>query len=282
MQIQGEILMERKKMITFITGGALVLVSVFGAVTSQVVKAQTTTLTPAAPTAPQAGGQPGFGRGMHGDGATEQDLATALGITLEKLQAAEQAATTAALKQAVADGTITQAQADQFAQSGQNGHLGGGLPFLRDSSIDTNALLAKELGISTADLQAARQKATFAELDQAVIAGRMTQQQADAAKGAYTLSANAKFQAAMTSAYQAAVNQAVTDGTITQAQADQLLKNATVQNWAAGGDRGGFGGRGGGPGGPGGQGGMNPFNGSAPANPGTAPTASPTPSGTNG
>jgi hypothetical protein len=265
--------MERKKMIAMITGGALVLVAAFGGLTSQIVRAQTPAPTQAAPTAPQAGGQqPGFGRGMRPDGASDQGLATALGITLEKLQAAEQGANTAALKQAVSDGTITQAQADQFAQSAQNGHPGGGLPFLKDSSIDTNALLAKELGISSADLQAARQKAYFAELDQAVTDGSMTQDQADAAKGAYALGADPKFQSTMTSAYTAAVNQAVTDGTITQAQADQLLKNNPVKNWVGGGDRGGFGGRGG-PGGPGGPGGLNPPSGSAP---GSAPSASPT------
>ena len=268
--------MERKKLISVVVGGGLVLAAVFGAVaTYRVVTAQAATPTPGAPSAQAGSTQPGPGRGMRG-GYTEQQLATALGVSLDKLQAAEKTATSDALKQAVADGTITQSQADQFAQGSASGHPFGGMPFLRDSKIDYNALLAKALGISTDQLTSAQQKAAFAAIDQAVTAGTMTQTQADAEKARYQLSNSTKFQDALTSAYQAAVKQAVTDGLITQAQADALLSQTNGKpNWGMGGF-GGFGGHGG-RGGPGGFGRPDFNGGTAPSNPPTSsPTASPT------
>ena len=53
----------------------------------------------------------GFGRAIDGD----ELLADALGITAEELAAAQEAAAAAGLEQAVADGTITQEQADLMA-----------------------------------------------------------------------------------------------------------------------------------------------------------------------
>jgi hypothetical protein len=209
---------------------------------------------------------------MQGANYTEQDLATALGTTLAKLQAAEQSATTEALKEAVGAGLITQAQADQFAQRNPNGYFDDNLPFLQGSTIDYNTLLANALGISADQLQTARQTAYFAAIDLAVTNGTLTQAQADLAKGSYALSNNTKFQASMKTAYMAAVNQAVTDGTITQAQADQLLSNysnSSGMGWGGPGGHGGMGGHGG-PGGPG------PMGGAAPGNSTTAPSGTPT------
>jgi hypothetical protein len=263
--------MNRKKMISIVVTGALVLVGIFGAVTYRVVNAQTATATPSTGTSTTNANPPAFGRGMHAF-YTQQDLATALGTTLAKLQAAEQSATTEALKQAVSAGLITQAQADQFAQNNPTGQFDDNLPFLRGSTIDYNALLANALGISTDQLQTARQTAYFAAVDLAVTNGTMTQAQADLAKGNFALSNNARFQASMKTAYTAAVNQAVTDGVITQAQADQLLSNYS-----------GFGM--GGPGGPGGHGGMGghgepggpgAWSGAAQGNSTTAPSSTPT------
>lgn len=274
--------MDRKKIVAIVAGGTMALVAAFGAVSYQAVKAQTPTTTPSAPaagTTANNAAQPGFDRGMRGGaGVSDQDLATALGITLDKLQAAETTAQAEALKQAVADGVITQSQADQFSQNSQNGQPMRGLPFLRDSNIDYNALLAKALGISTDDLKAANQKVYFANLDTAVKNGNMTQSQADLAKANYLLTNSSKFQTAMKSAYQTAVNQAVTDGLITQAQADLILKNSSGMQF---GMPGGFGGPGG-PGGRGGHGGPDGWGGApqgsstTPANPSTAPTAAPT------
>ena len=259
--------MNRKKIFGIVTAGVLVLAGIFGAVTYRVVNAQSSTATPAAGTTTNTGNPPAFGRGMQGANYTEQDLATALGATLDKLQAAEKSATAEALKEAVSAGLITQAQADQFAQGNPNGY-DFDLPFLKgNTTIDYNTLLSKALGISADQLQTARQTAYFAAIDLAVTNGTMTQAQADLAKGSYALSNNTKFQAGIKTAYTAAVNQAVTDGTITQTQADQLLSNYSTMGLGGPGP-GGHGGMGGhgGPGGPG------PMGGAAPGNSTTAPS----------
>lgn len=235
--------MQRKTLISLISAGVLMVVAAAGVFTYQSVYAQATTPTPSAPSAgaPATGttqpGQAMPGKGMRGGGmgVTNQELATALGITVEKLQAAEQSANTEALKQAVAKGLITQAQADQFAQNSANNN--GHVPMFDHfgaSGIDYNALLASALGISTDQLQTARTQALTTNLDAAVKAGTLTQAQADNIKARNALETNSKFQSAMTAAqaamkaaYEAAVKQAVTDGVITQAQADQILQNTT-------------------------------------------------------
>jgi hypothetical protein len=270
--------MNAKKIISTIVGGGLVIAAAFGAVaTYHTVFAQTPTPNTSTPSS-QPGNAPGGPKGgMRDGGYTEDQLASALGITVDKLQAAEQTATSEALKQAVADGTITQSQADQFAQNSGNGRGFGDEMFLRDSNIDYNALLAKALGITTDQLKAARQTATFAAIDQAVTAGNMTQTQADAAKARYLLSNSTTFQSSLNSAFQAAVKQAVTDGLITQAQADALLSSTNGQlDWGMRGGFDGFGGGHGGHGGPGGRDGFAPNSGSGSS---TAPTTTPSGSG---
>jgi hypothetical protein len=223
--------------------------------------AQATTPTPAAPTTKNQDGAK-VGRGARGDATTQsqngtttergpkgnngtqdQALATALGIDLTKLQAAYTTATDEALKQAVTSGLITQAQADQIKANG--GRFEGLGRFANASTIDYNALLAKALGITTDQLQAAKQKAYVAEIDSAVTAGTLTQAQADLMKARYALSNSTKFQSAMKTAYEAALKQAVSDGLITQAQADQIL--ADQKGIGLGGMHGGpeMGGRGG-------------------------------------
>lgn len=206
----------------------------------------------------------GNGMGMDGDDGTY--LAEALGITTDELTAAREAAKTAYIDQALAEGVITQAQADALKSDATTGRrsgrgmLGGWL--LQNSSVDMETLLANELGISVAELDAARAEAVALHTAAAVDAGEMTQEQADlmVARRAVmqtidhgTLAANAlnmtvdelqaaresgktmatileeqgltaaEFQTAMRTEYEAAVAQAVTDGVITQAQADLLL-----------------------------------------------------------
>ncbi len=264
--------MHRKKMIPVIMSMALILVTAGVAVTYRFVSAQASTPTPGTPSPQGNTGQPGPGRGMRGAWYSEQDFATALGVSLDKLQAAEQSANSEALIQAVSAGLITQSQADQLAQGSANGGPTGRLPFLKSSNIDYDALLAKALGINADQLQAAKKQAYFAALDQSVTDGNLTQDQAEAAKGNYLLSTDSNFQATMKSAYESAVNQAVSGGVISQSQADQLLKNKTGMGW------GGFD-MPEGPGGPGGmhgRGGPNPNGGTPPGNPPAgAPTSVP-------
>jgi hypothetical protein len=218
------------------------------------------------------------GHGMMGGAVTDQELATALGIDLTKLQAAYTTATSDALAQAVSSGQITQSQADQLKTNGSrfSGNFG---PF-QITGVDYNALLAKALGITTDQLQAGYVKAYNTAIDARVTSGNLTQAQADLLKGEYAFYNNSKYQTAMQSAFTAAVSQAVTDGVITQSQADQILKNNTGTNFGMFGGMGGHGGFGGGKGGRGGPGGFGGGrggfgqNGTNPAAP-TAPSATP-------
>ena len=264
--------MQRKKFVYFGVIAAMLLGLAGGALVYYNVSAQAATPTP---NTPDGQAQPGMGMGMRGGfggGYSEQDLATALGIDVTKLQAAYAAANTEELKQAVSKGLITQAQADQITARGINNRPLGGIGLSANSGIDYNALLANALGISADQLQTAYTQAFNTNLDNAVMAGTITQAQADLEKGRKALSNNAKFQASLQTAYNTAVKQAVTDGVITQAQADQLLQNQTGKDFP-----GGFGGLGG-LGGPGGFG-MHGFGGGrggklAPQNP-AQPTATP-------
>ena len=66
-------------------------------------------------------------RGFRGGpgGSTNTDLATTMGITTDQLNSADQTATSAALKQAVEQGLITQAQADAILKNGLSMGFGG-------------------------------------------------------------------------------------------------------------------------------------------------------------
>jgi len=168
------------------------------------------------------------------DGVRGQALADALGISLTDLQAAVQKANQAALDKAVADGLITQAQADAIKTRGGGlplkGHMGG---WLMQNDFDYATLLAEALGITPEALQTAQNTAFEAQLAQAVADGKLTQEQADMMQARHNLQQDSTFQAAMQAAqddlktaYQSALQKAVEAGILTQAQADQLLTEA--------------------------------------------------------
>jgi hypothetical protein len=222
--------MTRKKIVTMILLGALVTAVAVGAAVYRSVVAASPT-----PSAPANNGAPpsdrGFGGGMKGGfagGYTNEDLATALGITVDELNTAYQNANTAALRRAVEQGLITQAQADQLSANGSAFPFGGRWDgWLSQNGVDYNALLAEALGITVDKLQAAYIQAFNARIDQAVTDGNLAQEQADLMKGQRALHADKSFQASMQTAFEDAVKQAVSDGVITQAQADQILQNQT-------------------------------------------------------
>ncbi|MBN1642061.1 MAG: hypothetical protein JXA09_12570 [Anaerolineae bacterium] len=193
-------------------------------------------------------------------------LAEALGIEVDALQAAYEAARTAAIEQAVAEGLITRERADEMLVWGGRGldvfHLGRRPKDVTSSTIDEEALLAEALGITVDALQEARQEANQAAIAQAIADGLITQEQADqmqsrrdleryldkntllaqalgmtveelesaydADKTLSDLLSETGLDAAtvrdrLQEAYQSAIAQAVADGVITQAQADELL-----------------------------------------------------------
>jgi hypothetical protein len=218
--------MSRKVLISTLLGGALAVAAVVGLVAYRSANAAASIV--AAP-ANYGFGQGSFERGPGGPGRPEpqsnEDLAEALGISVDDLNAAYTAANAAALEQAVKDGLITQAQADELKANKEafpfGGRWGG---WLSQKGIDYDALLADALGITTEKLQAARDQVRDANIDQAVTDGKLTQEQADLMKGRNALFADQGFRSAMQSAFEAAVKQAVSDGVITQAQADLILK----------------------------------------------------------
>jgi hypothetical protein len=186
--------------------------------------------------------------GRPGAGVPSEDLAEALGISVDELTAAFEQANQAALDKAVADGLITQAQADQIKERGSAFPFGGrGGMWLAGSGIDYQAFLAEALGISVDALEAAQTKAYEARLDQAVADGDLTQEQADLMKGRRALFSSQTFIDAMQGAFEAAVNAGVEAGIITQAQADAILQAQSERGLPGFGGPGGFGdfGRGG-------------------------------------
>jgi hypothetical protein len=192
----------------------------------------------------------------HRDGAY---LAEALGISEDELQAAVEEAQAAALDQALAEGLITQEQADAMAGRGFRLPRGIGGP---DSGIDFNAFLADALGISVGDFDLAREAAHEAAIQQALEDGVITEEQV-ALKEAREAFWNAMpkdeiqakalgisldeleaaknegirvpdlleelgidpedFAANMEAAWEEAIQDAVSNGTLTQEQADLLL-----------------------------------------------------------
>jgi hypothetical protein len=197
------------------------------------------------------------GVGVRGGGVDDENLALALGVTADELEAAKQTAYQAAIDQAVAEGLITQAQADAIAErAATSGRLSS--RYLRDfvgsgdSAIDVDALLADALGVTTDELAAARSEAQSLALAAAVEAGDITQEQADQMQAEQALKTyldEQGYETQVQSLYENMVQQAVQAGVITQEQADAILSDSHGFGlFGARGARGGHGGMRGGPG----------------------------------
>ncbi len=154
---------------------------------------------------------------LHDEGTTLMEYATEQGMSEAEFQAAMEDARSTALQQAVADGVITQEQADWMNSQAPRtmGRVpGGAFPGGAFPGMDiegsplyeymTNAL-AEAFGLSPEELQALHDEGTpLMEY---------------AAEQGMTV---AEFQAAMENAHSAALQQAVADGVITQEQADRM------------------------------------------------------------
>ena len=155
-----------------------------------------------------------FGRKPHDvSGSTIDEnalLADALGISVEALQSARETANEAAIEQAIAEGLITQEQADEMKARKD-----------LQSYLDRDTLLAAALGISVEELETAYANGkTLSDL--------LNESGLDAT------TARSK----LVEAYQNALAQAVKDGVITQEQADKMQNEPGP--WFGG--RGGWGG----------------------------------------
>ncbi len=229
-----------KKVLYMLLGGVLSLALAFGAyVTFAQTGDEETAVDENSESSPLVPWAQWGCRGHHGfmearpqvDGVNEQELlAQALGITVEELQAAQSAVRAALIEQAVADGLITQEQADQLqAFPGLRGRHP--LPGLGRGEYLT--LLAKELGISQEVLQAALDEVQAARLAALVEAGVITQEQADMLAAYHAVQGYVDYDAlneSVKSFFSAAIEQALADGVITQAQAEQILQNLANLN----------------------------------------------------
>ncbi len=160
-------------------------------------------------------------------GKTIADVAKAKGVDSAKIITAIVEAQKADVAQAVSDGKLTQAQADQIlanaethaanhvnstAPMGRGGHGGKGGMLAGDPANAPLAVAAKALGIDEAALRTELQSGkTIADVAKA--------------KGVDT----AKIVTAIVDARKIDVAKAVTDDKLTQAQADQMLANAEAR-----------------------------------------------------
>lgn len=250
-------MLNKSNWIRLLAGGLLVMVLALGVMTAFAQTEDDPEPTPIAPSTEESTDEStdsttsdAPGRSGYGLGVSDEALAEALGITVAELEAAEDEARAAAVAQAVADGVLTQEQADAIIANGSS----RGYQF----NYDKNTYLAEALGITVEELEAARLEVYTAQLAEMVAAGTITQEEADlilAQKAVQNYVDDEAYQSAVQSIYADAVAQALADGVITQAQADELLANMSAQtfHFPGAGRHGGRGGHGGhrGHGGPG-------------------------------
>ncbi|MEM7331244.1 MAG: hypothetical protein AAF490_04060 [Chloroflexota bacterium] len=197
----------------------------------------------------------GGGRGQSLDAYAE-----ALGVTVEDLETARDAAKVAMIEQAAIDGWITSDEADALIEDDGKLRLGRGQYYR--GIYDESAFFAEALGVEVADLEAAKEALQQERIDAMIEAGRITEEQAaefeavqafrdsidkdaifaealgiseadlDAARDATTsyedlladLDLTAEEVAENAQAVmESIVNDAVEDGTLTEEQAERLL-----------------------------------------------------------
>ena len=161
-----------------------------------------------------------------GPGGSDEDLAAALGITIEDLTAAEQKAFTSAVDAALKAEYITTSQAETLKAGTANlRNLYRYLSETERAEFDQDVYLAQALGLSETELQAAYTKMEQARIEQLVADGILTQEQADLKAAYQALRGSTTFAATMKQAMTDAINAEETAGTLTQAQADLLIAN---------------------------------------------------------
>jgi len=215
--------MKRKTVITVLALGVLVAGGLFIALKTDPVAA-----------ASDAVSQVRSLVGLRDKQGAPEDLAEALGLSLDELEAAKSSAMESLIDQAVELGFITQEQAvelktqDVLSRKGLHRYLS----LDEMSQLDFDTFFFEALGITEEEYQAAIETVQQARLEAAVAEGKLTQEQADAITGWRALQDNAKFNDSIKNAYTAAIEEALEDGTITQAQADALLAELEDANFS--------------------------------------------------
>lgn len=161
-----------------------------------------------------------------GPGGSDEDLATALGITIEDLTAAKEEAFTSAVDAALKAEYITTSQAETLKTSDAGFRaLYRYLSETERAEFDQDVYLAEALGISEADLEAAYDAMKQARIDQLVADGTITQEDADLQAAYQALRESTTFETSMKQAMTEAINAEVEAGKLTQVQADLLIAN---------------------------------------------------------
>ena len=188
---------------------------------------------------PTPTGRIGRGLGWMGErlGGLRDAIASKLGVETEDLDTAMQEAHQEMIEQAVADGSITQEQADRMLSRaedglpfGKMGHRGG-----RGRGIS--------LGLNQADALAEKLGLSLDELQEKLSAGETLSEIAEA-QGVDLEEVQEALSAEKLEAQKANIQQAVEDGKMTQEQADWMLQGIDQGFMPMrGGARGGRGGR---------------------------------------
>jgi len=161
-----------------------------------------------------------------GPGGSDEDLAAALGISVEDLTAAVEKAFTSAVDAALEAETITASQAETLKEGNTNFRsLYRYLGETERAEFDQDVYLAEALGITKEELADAVAAVKQARIDQLVADGVLTQEQADLQAAIQALRGSSTFEATMKQAMTDAINAEVTAGTLTQTQADLLIAN---------------------------------------------------------
>ena len=171
--------------------------------------------------------------GLRDKHVAPEDLAEALGISLDELEEAKSSAMESLIDQAVELGFITQDQADELKMKEVLSRTGlhRYLSLDETAQLDFDAFFFEALGISEEEYQAAIETVQQAKLEAAVAEGTLTQEEADAITGWQALKEDNKFNNSIKEAYTTAIEEALEDGSITQAQADALLAELEDENF---------------------------------------------------
>jgi hypothetical protein len=161
-----------------------------------------------------------------GPGGSDEELAAALGITVDELTAAQEKAFTSAVEAALKAEAITDSQAETLkAGDASFRSLYRYLSETERAEFDQDVFLAEALGISEEDLEAAYDAIKQARIDQLVAEGIITQDQADLPAAYAALRQSTTFAESMKQAIAEAINAEVSAGALSQAQADLLIAN---------------------------------------------------------